>query len=355
MIKSISIKNFRCFHSIEIQNFNFVNIFSGKNNVGKTSLLEAIFLSVGSHNATLPLNIDKFRGVTTAELNADDLWGWLFNNHNIESRIQIECKYDNRDGTLLRIYLSQHEETSHSQLDLVEQGVSNGNGDSSPPASLHHLTLESSSPGRETRIATAWVDGGVLKQRNAEQSEIEGVFLTSHIGSINENARRFSMLKQQQNEDRILGPLQLMEPRLKELTLLVQGGIPIVAGNTGLGQLVPLSYLGEGINKLLTIVLAIASFPGGVVIIDEMENGFHHSVLRDIWRVVFDMSRRFSTQLFISTHSRECIEAAFEVSSESSDSQCAFQRIERSNGEIFSVELAPDTLKSAFDSNLEIR
>lgn len=47
-IKNLSFQNFKCFESIEVDNLKRVNIFGGKNNVGKTSLLEGIELFVSS-------------------------------------------------------------------------------------------------------------------------------------------------------------------------------------------------------------------------------------------------------------------------------------------------------------------
>ena len=147
----------------------------------------------------------------------------------------------------------------------------------------------------------------------------------------------------------------MLEPRLVDLALSMQGGKPIVKGNIGLQEYQPLFYMGEGINKLLTSVLAIASYPGGAVLVDEIENGFHHSVLSGIWRVIIEAAQRHDTQLFISTHSYECMQAAHEASAEFDEPPCAFYRLERLEDEIFTIALSPDTLEIAFEQDLEIR
>ena len=43
MIESLAINNFKKFEHIELKNLARVNIFAGINNVGKTSVLEAVF------------------------------------------------------------------------------------------------------------------------------------------------------------------------------------------------------------------------------------------------------------------------------------------------------------------------
>ena len=48
MIKNIKIENFKLFEKIEVKDLKMVNLISGKNNIGKTALLEAINLNVSS-------------------------------------------------------------------------------------------------------------------------------------------------------------------------------------------------------------------------------------------------------------------------------------------------------------------
>lgn len=51
------------------------------------------------------------------------------------------------------------------------------------------------------------------------------------------------------------------------------------------------------------------SFQNGVVLIDEIENGLHHSVLAKVWEGIFQWAIKYNVQVFASTHSIECIHA----------------------------------------------
>ena len=64
MFTSISIQNFRCFEDFSIDSLDHVNLIAGKNNLGKTALLEAVFLLIGGTNIGLTVKINNFRGIT---------------------------------------------------------------------------------------------------------------------------------------------------------------------------------------------------------------------------------------------------------------------------------------------------
>jgi AAA15 family ATPase/GTPase len=48
MLRSFTIKNFRCFKDLTVEPLERVNLIAGANNVGKTALLEAIFMFIGA-------------------------------------------------------------------------------------------------------------------------------------------------------------------------------------------------------------------------------------------------------------------------------------------------------------------
>ena len=105
-------------------------------------------------------------------------------------------------------------------------------------------------------------------------------------------------------------------------------------------------------THLTRIVIAAASVPGGVLLVDEIENGLHHSVLPDVWRVVGKAAEQFNTQVFATTHSFECVEAAHEALGADGFS---LHRLEVVDGENRCVTLSPTALSGAIRHNLEMR
>ena len=78
----------------------------------------------------------------------------------------------------------------------------------------------------------------------------------------------------------------------------------------GLSEMVPMSQVGQGLHRLLTIFSEILSGEVNFCIIDEIENGIHHSMLEQIWTGIAAAAESLDIQIFATTHSRECIEAA---------------------------------------------
>ena len=71
MIQKITIKNFKVFDFIEIEGFSRINVFVGANDSGKTSLLEAIFLSLSPNDPNLLFKTLFFRGFFARADNID--------------------------------------------------------------------------------------------------------------------------------------------------------------------------------------------------------------------------------------------------------------------------------------------
>src|SRR5262245_61250543 len=94
MLESISISRFRGFSKLTIDSLDRFNLILGRNNSGKTAVLEAMLLLSGPTNPELPLTLNGLRGIDQVRNDAEEIWGWLFHNKKTESNIRIEGKTD---------------------------------------------------------------------------------------------------------------------------------------------------------------------------------------------------------------------------------------------------------------------
>ena len=141
----------------------------------------------------------------------------------------------------------------------------------------------------------------------------QAVFVSARSGSLEEDAVRLGQLRTRKQGDLLTQALRIVEPRLQSVEDVSASGAPMLWGDIGLPELVPLSAMGEGMIRVSRLVLAISSAPGGVVLVDEIENGIHYSVMSKVWAAVAEAAREFDTQLFATTHSFECVAAAHDT------------------------------------------
>lgn len=71
---------------------------------------------------------------------------------------------------------------------------------------------------------------------------------------------------------------------------------------------VPLRSFGDGLNRLFGIVLSLVNAKDGLLLIDEFENGMHHTVQLEVWRGIFRLSKLLNVQVFATSHSWDSIE-----------------------------------------------
>ena len=150
----------------------------------------------------------------------------------------------------------------------------------------------------------------------------------------------------------LLDALQPLEPRLIDMTFSAD----IIHCDIGANTSIPLPAMGEGMNRVASLVLAIGSASGGVICIDEIENGLHYSIMTDVWRAIAKAARAFDVQIFATTHSLECIRAAHEAFSQDEIYDFRYHRLDRKKtGKIEAVTFNRDMLQTAANANFEVR
>jgi hypothetical protein len=363
MYQAFTVKNFRCFRELFVEPLQRVNLIAGRNNVGKTALLEALFLSYGPNNPELSLRIGLFRGLQSLPPTPDELWGWLFYNRNLSEPVELKVLEENGQAFSLRINLGEPPREISSTLlqngDIAPKtegipSVTNGQKEG------HQLILSYVGPEGTTRFSrgSIKIESGSLRI-TAEQANLPErpttVFLTTHGRFPIEDAARFSSIRRTREDEKMKDALKFLESRLQRLDLLLYGGIPLIHGDLGFKELVPLAYMGEGMVRLTSILLAIANAKGGAVLVDEIENGFHYSVLPDVWRAIDTASQDYGTQVFATTHSIECIAAAHTAFSANLNYGLALHRLEFANGNSKAITYDKESIETSIKRDMEVR
>ena len=357
MYRSFNVRNFRGFSNLGLDGLKRINLLTGKNNVGKTALLEAIFLSLGPNNPLLSVTINNLRtGIEKLRLDAESIWGLLYRNGDFSNAIQLNWVRMTGEECSLSINLTETHKTSDLPLfaGLATTDVSRGRVDTKPNPS--RLVLHYTGPeGHEVESLITVTNSGFEQKSGSLPKQPSGIFITSRNRDIRAEAERFSQVVEGRKQGVLLEALRIIEPRLKDLQLTFRGDTPMISGDIGAGPLLPLPLMGEGMGRLMEVLLSIADAKDGTVLVDEVENGFHYSILKDVWRVLIRAAEESNTQLFLTTHSYECLEAASSVLRELDFQDFCGYRLERVAEESRAVTMERDSFEAAIQFNMEIR
>ena len=121
-----------------------------------------------------------------------------------------------------------------------------------------------------------------------------------------------------------------------------------------LSEPIPLRALGDGVNRLFGLALALTNAKDGLLLIDEIENGIHYSVQADLWRLVFETAARLNVQVFATTHSYDCIKA-FEEAARESEEEGILVRLARKGDRTLVGEFDERELEIAVEGEIEVR
>ena len=352
MLKSVTIRNFRVFDELSIDHLSRINLIAGRNNAGKTSLLEALFLLSGGGNPQMALNSNVIRGSDfpvsgLRETLQETYWKPMFTALDTGRIVEIAGVHTKRGPLTLRMSL---EWPSVIELPLGDSRESSAKDLQGEPALLHWFKGGSTPEAvRQVRFAGQ----SIQVEQPAGPVPFESAILSTRIANDQEDAARLGRLRKQKQGARVLDALRIIEPRLQSIEDNSASGFPMIWGDIGLSELVPLVMMGEGMTRLARLVLAIATVPGGLVLVDEIETGLHHTVLADVWRAVDEAAKQFDTQVVATTHSYECVQAAHEALGDGGG--FLLHRLEVSDTGNRCVTYRPEDIDAAMRHDLEVR
>ncbi len=363
MYQWFQVKNYRGLENVRLDDFERVNLISGMNNVGKTNLLEAIFIHSGVYNPGLLMTIRALRGLDRLKIERGSWSESPFAPWFYQKNTDVDIEFAGQDAatgyreTKLRIVSDLSEIPQVPQYaDEVSEESDNGArhpGIASSAETVQALRLEShvsESTKKHYLVLT-------LNRVHIVPFPASPPFqtnITSSRGVSDPEAEFYTNLVKKGTEGVVYRILNIVEPRLQNIFLLTEADQTRLWGRLDFGPL-PLLDMGEGMVRLANLAIRIANTPNGVVLVDEIENGLHYSVLPQIWRFINQLSREFNTQVFATTHSRECVRAAHNAFREG-EYDFRLYRLQRTPEDVVeAVMYDKDTLELALESGFEVR
>lgn len=342
MFKKIEIKRFRGIKDAVIGDFKRVNLFFGRNNCGKSSLLDALFLATGLSNPLLPINVNVMRGYNKTRLKDLEL-----NFYNLDSAQPIHICVENKEKRNIEISLFENNKRDvsfdtntidiHSNVIEGEYGLK--------------FNFEINDESFESELRFDVSTKTTIDLPNQYEESLKCIYLNPKY-DFNTSIQGLNNILKNKDEDFIVDGLRFIEPRVKDFIFTEEG----IFVDIGLEKRIPINMMGDGVRKIVSLLTVIYDCKDGIVLIDEISNGFHYSVMSNLWNVIIKAAIKNNTQLFITTHDYDSIKGLRDTALNIYDENVAtFKLLRTSDDELKALHYSLESVDYSINQEIEIR
>ena len=348
MFHNIEINRLRGIKYSKIEGLKQINLFFGKNNCGKSSLLDAFFLISGISNPKLPLNVNIIRNYRRLE--SSDM---KLDFYSLDMSSPIVIKAENGETRELQISVV---ESSSSKVNLLgeDNNVVSTDLDNKYGLVLKYKVDEQA---YESSIIMSHSSNNSLEQRIKMPAHYKEKLTCRYLNPKFDFSTSIDGLVdviKNKDEAFIVNALRLIEPNIKDF-VLSQNEVLV---DIGLNKRIPINMMGDGARKILSILTSIYECKNGIVLIDELSNGFHYSVMKGVWRSIVSVAKKNNVQIFATTHDLDSIKGLRDatMSGEKYDDFIVCFKLQRTaDNELKSYTYSLDSVDYSLTQEIEIR
>ena len=317
-IQTVEIKNYKCFQDFRVKNLKRVNLIGGRNNIGKTTFLEACLLCMADDYIDIYsrlLEIGTHRNLVNKVLQhkkrQENLRNLIIDNSNISMVINEdrELYIKNIDNKYqIKPLLLDAKEMRYGELfDRLD------------------VDIEYSYMAFSTNYISPFSDFNDSYNRGISFLKLE-----NRLKTLNSHLKELFDIDEL---DYINNQPQLLKNRWKELSLY-----------------------GQGVKTFVNIMISLLLLHDKILFVDEIENGIHYALFDEMWEIILKISKEREVQIFATTHSKECIESYNRVSQRLEDDDITFINLSRNRRDkIVSIVLDSGMFRSELAQNHEVR
>ncbi len=360
MLTRFQVERFRGIQSMDLDGLKTVNVFVGKNNCGKTSVLEALWFWSCVRRPDVSWVINSAREL---DVSGSDHLLSLFYRQDVRQPFKLTASQD--DGQTLtvearpfvskerKIYASSGERNA-SLLQVRESGLNTD-------TSLDGLDVFSSDAEGMTdpcyRVRYDPESHSFKSMLSADRiAQMPRVKLISSRGRAAMADQDFGKVVEENRERELVEVLKAFSPNIQGIkfggakkTILIDEG-----GPTSL----PLALMGDGVVRAVTLLASVVEMSGGVVLVDEIDNGIHAGALGSFWEAVVSFACRNNTQIVATTHSWEslqCLKTVLDRDETGQAQTSVFNLVRRGEDKIFVYPYEYPDFKNVIETGVDIR
>lgn len=317
-LTDIEIKDFKCFKDFKAEGFKRVNLIGGKNNVGKTTFVEACFVNVASEN------IDTF-------------WSSLYS---------LKFRRDNLEYTGKSISLLDYKKN----LESIKSFDFNSNINN-----LKFLVLNEA--GKKEYLFEIGDEKNTINVNEFSYNYLfkKNINFIDSFGFTNSDLKEVYIAVQQNDAEEILNSY-IKEFDENVLNFKIMGGETPQCKVKDRDGYQDLNEFGDGLKHYISIICSLFACVDGYLFIDEIDNGIHYTQLDRLWEIILKISKEQNVQVFATTHSKECIDSYARVSKKLEDKDTCYIKMSKlKDGSIKAGIRDYAMLQDSIEDNHEVR
>jgi len=287
-IKNIEIKNFKCFTDFKAEGFGRVNLIGGKNNVGKTAFMEAVYVNVRSQTI----------------------------NASYHSMTDIAYRRDN----LELIEMTRHFTIKHQQeyFEKTKQYYSKSNINEIKYKLIYDEGIKE----------YAFTINGNYKTINSndfsyQKINIKNIHYIDNFGLNNKELKDvYIAVQRKDKEEDLYSYINYFDKNIEKFK--VMGGESPECKLKGKNEYRYINEFGDGLKHYISIICSLYACEDGYLFIDEIDNGIHYTQLDKLWEIILEIADEQNVQVFATTHSKEAIESYARVAKRLKDEEITY-------------------------------
>lgn len=326
-VKSLNIETYRGIKNLNLEGFTGINIFTGDNNSGKTSVLELLHTAGNPCSPIIWSQLGRTEKYPNPSQTVFEKIKNLYSVADNEMRISYE-KDDDKNGvsyvelkatiTKKKVLKKDYCTEAHIECNLEEKFSEAELLELHTDFFYNKNLVDSFDVSNVTRFD--------IFAENIEKPyrKYDTVYVSPSVYNESYSDGTSTILKENENQEEFLSILRLFDEDILDIVPTSREyDIPFPLKNSyqirskSMGKLLPLNVFGDGLKKVIQLATAIFYAKNGILLIDEFETAIHTSAMTKIYGWILKTCKKLNVQLFLTTHSKEALQKVLELNSDS--------------------------------------
>lgn len=329
---SFTIHKYRKLENIEVKNLGRVNIFAGGNNMGKTSFLESFFLASQLNDINAFMELERYRGKFLSQFHSK----WV--EKNFINNIQLDGMFNSN-----HVSVSYRKEETEEDIER-----------------LGYLNTITSEAQVQNDSLTSYIHLFANKEPELRYNKSNILCKVAFTSPYRYNEKRLhtahKIAIENKYYEKVIEFIQIhLDKSIQKIDLVNdEGENRFKVTSESLEKAIDITKYGEGLQRVFEIALLLGYCKDGILCIDEVDSAIHKNLLIKFTEFIQKTAVEFNVQVFLSTHSKECIDAF--VENDYPDDELTAYSLSETNGSIKCEFLKGNKLKRLVESiNIDIR